>query len=121
MADYSELMKLEKKPNTPLSSPKNITVPVELPRKPETLKSGLPENVKPAFPENQKTGKPESGLSRNPETLKPRLPETPKAEKYSTQLPPSLIKRIKQQALEQDIKDYEVVQFALEAYLTRKK
>src|SRR6266700_2023073 len=88
MADYSELMKLEKKPNTPLSTPKNVTVPVE--------------------------------LSRKPETLKPRLPEIQKAEKYSTQLPPSLIKRIKQHALEQDIKDYEVVQFALEAYLPQK-
>ncbi len=54
------------------------------------------------------------------ETLKTRLPENPKAEKYSTQLPPSLIKRIKQHALEQDIKDYEVVQFALEAYLPQK-
>ena len=64
-------------------------------------------------PETLKTGK--------RETLKPRLPESPKAEKYSTQLPPSLIKRIKQHALEQDIKDYEVVQFALEAYLPKKK
>jgi len=121
MADYSELMKLEKKPKTPLSSPKNVTVPVELPRNPENLKSRIPETLKPSFPENPLSGKPESSLSRKPETLKPRLPEIQKAEKYSTQLPPSLIKRIKQQALEQDIKDYEVVQFALEAYLSKKK
>ncbi|SRR5438128_484908 len=96
MADYSELMKLEKKPHPPLSSPKKDTVPVEQTRNPESLKSGKPE------------------------TLKTRLPENPKAQKYSTQLPPSLIKRIKQHALEQDIKDYEVVQFALEAYLPQK-
>ena len=121
MADYSELMKLEKKPNTPLSSPKNVTVPVELPRKPENPKSRIPDTLKPSFPENLLSGKPESSLSRKPETLKSRLPEIQKAEKYSTQLPPSLIKRIKQQALEQDIKDYEVVQFALEAYLSKKK
>ena len=90
-------------------------------RNPETLKSGKPENLKTSFPESPKTGNPENSLSRTPESLKPRLPETLKAEKYSTQLPPSLIKRIKQHALEQDIKDYEVVQFALEAYLPRKK
>src|SRR6266705_1687319 len=108
MADYTELMKLEKKPNTPLSSPKNVTVPVEQTRNPENLKSRIPETLKPSFPENPLSGKPESSLSRKPE-------------KYSTQLPPSLIKRIKQQALEQDIKDYEVVQFALEAYLSKKK
>lgn len=58
---------------------------------------------------------------KNPLFLKPRIPESLKAEKYSPQLPPSLIKRIKQYALEQDIKDYEVVQFTLEAYLSRKK
>ena len=114
-------MKLEKKPNTLLSSPKNVPVPVELPRNPEILKAGKQETLKPSFPDTLKTGKPENTLSVNPETLKPRLPESPKTEKYSTQLPPNLIKRIKQQALEQDIKDYEVVQFALEAYLPRKK
>ena len=76
MGRFDSLTQLETSP-----APKPVTPPVELPRNPETLKSG----------------------------------------KYSTQLPPSLIKRIKQHALEQDIKDYEVVQFALEAYLPRKK
>jgi hypothetical protein len=78
MADYSELMKLEKKPNTPLSSPKNVPVPVELPRNPEYLKAGKQESLKPSFPETLKTGKPENNLSGNPETLKTRLPESRK-------------------------------------------
>ncbi len=88
---------------------------------PENPKTGKPESMKVALPENPKSGKPENTLSGNQETLKPRIPESSKAEKYSTQLPPSLIKRIKQHAQEQDIKDYEVVQFALEAYLSGKK
>jgi hypothetical protein len=120
MADYSELMKLEKKPKPSLSTSKNDTVPVELPRYPENLKTGKPESRKSALPENVIAGKPENTLSRIPEIQKPRIPESLKTEKYSTQLPPSLIKRIKQHALEQDIKDYEVVQFALEAYLSKK-
>src|SRR5947209_247861 len=114
MGRFDSLTQLETKP-TP------VPPLVEEPRKPETLKARKPENVKPSLPENLKTGIPESRISRIPESQKPRLQETLKAEKYSTQLPPSLIKRIKQQALEQDIKDYEVVQFALEAYLPRKK
>jgi hypothetical protein len=114
MGRFDSLTQLETKP-TPAPSP------MEEPRKPETLKSRKPENLKTSFPENQKAGKPENNLSRIPEILKPRIPESPKAEKYSTQLPPNLIKRIKQHALEQDIKDYEVVQFALEAYLSGKK
>ena len=115
MGRFDSLTQLETTP-----APKPVTPPVELPRNPETLKSGKPENLKTSFPESPKAGKPEKSLSRTPESLKPRLPETLKAEKYSTQLHPSLIKRIKQHALEQDIKDYEVVQFALEAYLPRK-
>ena len=114
MGRFDSLTQLETKPTPAPSS-------VEPPRNPENLKTGKPESMKPSFPENLKARKPENNLSGNPENLKPRLPESPKAEKYSTQLPPSLIKRIKQHALEQDIKDYEVVQFALEAYLTRKK
>jgi hypothetical protein len=116
MGRFDSLTQLETKP-----TPEPVSPPVELPRKPGNPKSRIPENMKPSFPETLKTGKPENNLSGKPENLKTRLPENPKAEKYSTQLPPSLIKRIKQQALEQDIKDYEVVQFALEAYLTRKK
>ena len=116
MGRFDSLTQLETKP-----TPEPVSPPVELPRKPENPKSRIPDTLKPSLPENPKTGIPENNLSRKPETLKPRLPEIQKAEKYSTQLPPSLIKRIKQQALEQDIKDYEVVQFALEAYLTKKK
>jgi hypothetical protein len=102
-------------------TPKQIEPPVEIPRIPENLKAGKPEYLKPSLPESPKTGKPESSISRKPEYLKTRMPESSKAEKYSTQLDTSLIKRVKQYAIENDIKDYEVVQFALEDYLSRKK
>lgn len=36
--------------------------------------------------------------------------------KYSTQLPPSLIKWVKLQAVEKDVKDYTIIEQALEAY-----
>lgn len=94
--------------------------PVEIPRKPENLKIGIPEIPNTLLPDNRKVRKPESSVSRLPETLKIGIPDSPKTEKYSTQLGPSLIKRIKQYAIEHDIKDYEVVQFALEDYLTKK-
>ncbi len=81
------------------TSPKSIETPVEIPRKPENLKAGIPDNPKTSLPEITKAGKPESSVSRKPEYQKSRIPETLKAEKYSTQLDPSLIKRVKQYAI----------------------
>jgi hypothetical protein len=101
-------------------APTPSTALVETLRNPENLKTGNPENLKSFIPENLKEGKQESSVSRNPDNLKTRIPENPKAEKYSTQLAPSLIKQIKQYAIEHDVKDYEVVQQAIQAYLTRK-
>jgi hypothetical protein len=56
--------------------------------------------------------------TRKPENLKTRTQE--KAEKYSTQLQPSVIKKIKQYALEHDVKDYEVIHEAVTYYLDKK-
>ena len=98
-------------PPKPAQTPSNP--PMEIPRK--------PENPKTTIPDTRNSGKPEISVSRKPENLKNRLPEIKKAEKYSTQLDPSLIKQIKQCALENDVKDYEIVQLALKEYLARKK
>ncbi len=97
------------------------TPPVEIPQKPENLKAGNPATLKTSIPDTQKAGKPESSLSRKQENLKARLPDNQKTEKYSTQLDPSLIKQIKQCALENDVKDYEIVQIAIGEYLAKKK
>ena len=80
---------------------------------PETPKSGKPENLKTGIQEIGESGKPETPKSGNREYLK--------AIKYSTQLHPDLIKRVKQYALVNDVKDYEVIQEALKEYLTRKQ
>lgn len=92
--------------------------------KPENLKSRKPESMKAVIPENLESGIPENPLSGKPENLKTRT-EVPspfvKAEKYSTQLDPSVIKQIKQYAIEHDIKDYVVVQTAIKQYLERNK
>jgi hypothetical protein len=91
--------------------------------------AGNPENLKPRKPEIRESGKPENPLSGIQGNLKPRKPETPKAGnreglkaiKYSTQLHPDMIKRLKQYALLNDVKDYEVVQEALTEYLAKKQ
>jgi hypothetical protein len=82
-------------------------------RTPETPKSGKPENLKSGIQEIRETGKTENLHSGNREYLK--------AIKYSTQLHPDLIKQLKQFALVNDVKDYEVVQEALTEYLTKKQ
>jgi hypothetical protein len=90
--------------------------------------SGNPENPKTRKPEIRESGKPETPQSGNQAITKPRKPETPKAGnreafkamKYSTQLHPDVIKRLKQYALSNDVKDYEVVQEAITEYLAKK-
>jgi len=98
-------------PPQPATNPSHP--PVAIPQKPENLKTAIPDTLK--------AGKPESSLSRKQGNLKARLPENQKTEKYSTQLDPSLIKQIKQCALERDVKDYEIVQMAIREYLGKKK
>jgi hypothetical protein len=65
-----------------------------------------------------------TNLYTNPqvdETTSPRMEKStkPLVEKYTTHLRPETIKAIKRQALEEDHKDYEVVQCALDEYLAR--
>ncbi len=97
--------------------------PVKQEEKPENLISGIPENLKPLPKETELEQIPETLLSGKPENLKTRKSETvsKKAEKYSTQLQTSTIKKIKQYAIEHDIKDYEVVEAAIEYYVNRYK
>jgi hypothetical protein len=59
---------------------------------------------------------PQADNTTSPQTGKPARPQV---EKYTTHLRPETIKAIKRTALENDQKDYEVVQQALDAYLHR--
>lgn len=62
-------------------------------------------------PTSPQTGKTTSGLVDKP--IKPQI------EKYTTHLQPTTIKAVKRYALEHDLKDYEVVQAALDVYLAQ--
>src|SRR5438067_2096423 len=105
MGRFDLLTQLDKEPVSPSTPGKDHA------QKPENLKEGLPGNLKTSFPESMKTRLPENRKTRNLE----------KAEKYSTQLQPSVIKKIKQYALEHDVKDYEVIQEAVHLYLDTKQ
>jgi len=64
-------------------------------------------------------------LYTNPQVEETTLPLTdktikPLVEKYTTHLRPETIKAIKRLAVEQESKDYEVVQNALDAYFGQK-
>lgn len=125
MGRFDLLTSLEAAPQSP-SPTRDATAHPETPeeRKPETLKTGKPETLKEGIPDIQKPRFPESGIAGNPGKLKSRNPETvpfKKAEKYSTQLDPGVIKQIKQYAIEHDVKDYEVVQLAIKDFLAKNK
>jgi hypothetical protein len=112
MGRFDVLTQLDKKPSP-------VSLPVEeATRKPESPKAGFPENLKASLPEFKKTRLPENVETGKPENQKTRNQE--KAEKYSTQLQPSVIKKIKQYALEHDVKDYEVIHEAVTNYLDKK-
>ena len=73
--------------------------------------------------EKQNSGKPENlktGIHQPNENLN-RYLENLKAEKYSTQLHKDTILRLKQYALINDVKDYEVVEKAIIEYLEKKQ
>lgn len=65
-----------------------------------------------------------ANLYTNPQVDKSTSPQTeksakPQVEKYTTHLRPETIKAVKRHALEQDWKDYEVVQRAIDEYLAQ--
>ncbi len=91
MADYSDLMKLEKQakqssPSVPSPLPINQTTPQELAGKPANLQAGKPTNMQ--------TSKPESVQARLQANLQAGKPAKP--EKYSSYLPGQYKKRLKQ-------------------------
>lgn len=61
-----------------------------------------------------------------PQVVKPTSPQVdkttkPHVEKYTTHLRPATIKAVKRYALDQDMKDYEVVQEALDVFFASKE
>jgi hypothetical protein len=94
------------------------------------LETKSTENIlvqkKPANPQEGKPVSPQKGLPANPQDCNvannlDALPESEKPEKYTTRLKPSMVKRVKVFAAQQDIKDYEVVEKARREYLEKSK
>jgi hypothetical protein len=101
------------------------------------LEEKLPKAEKASMPESIQTVKPTSTLVHkytNPQVEKPpngfvvkptkrALPQpiNEKPQKYTTHLQPDMVKKIKIFAVQQDIKDYEVVEKALTEYFERNK
>ena len=90
-------------------------------KKPESLNSRKEESLKGRNHEITKSGKPESLVSGNHEIVIPRKPENRKVPKYSTQLEEELQIQVSIYAKTHRMKDYEVVQSAIEEYLKSHK
>ena len=100
---------------TQLEEPKKFTPQPVVP--PPSMATQPP---KPAAPP-QEAKKPTKPQNRLPTTQSPRLELTEKVEKYTTHILPSLAKKVKLRAVEEDINDYDVVNNALIAYFDRTK
>jgi len=106
MADYSDLMKLEKKPKPPTSSFATDTAqPVILLANQQTSKEGKKQT---SLPTNQLASKP-----ANQQTSK-------QFKKFGSYLREESIKALKHLALQIDRKEYEVLQDAVDFYLKHK-
>jgi hypothetical protein len=98
---------------TKLDEPKTPTQPVMSP----TSKAQQPSRVVNQLNEEKKPKKPQNRL---PTTQSPVLELTEKPEKYTTHLLPSLVKKVKLHAVENEINDYDVINNALLFYFDKK-
>jgi hypothetical protein len=83
-----------------------------------TLENHGEQPVKNEGGEPKKPANPQTRMPANPP---PALEPLDKPEKYTTRLEASLIKKIRLHAIENDMKDYEVVRTALNQYFERNK
>src|SRR2546425_11205682 len=123
MGRFDALTQLDKPPvhTTPLpeqSKPlQEAALAEQNHKKPETLKARKEENLKGSDQESPQSGNPESPISDNQAIVKARKPENRKVPKYSTQLEEALQIQVSVYARMHRMKDYEVVQRAIEEYL----
>jgi hypothetical protein len=97
------------------------TTNIAIEKKPESLKARMEESPNGRMDEVMKSGKPESQISGNQAIVNARKPENRKVPKYSTQLEEELQIQVSVFAKMHRMKDYEVVQFAIEEYLKSHK
>ena len=97
---------------------------VNIPTKPQADKttSGEVDNTttpQVGKPTSREVAKSTSGEAEKTTTLQGDKSTKPLVEKYTTHLRPDTIKMVKRRALDEDRKDYEIVQAALDAYLKK--
>jgi hypothetical protein len=78
-------------------------------------RTGEKQNANGKKPANLQTRK------RAKLSLAPALPDSEMAEKYTTHVEPSLVKKVQIEAIEQSINDYDVVRIALKEYFENHK
>jgi len=101
-----------------LGSPMDNLPSIQRPeKKPEILKARKEESPKGRKEEIMKSGIPESPISGNQAIVNARKPDNRKVPKYSTQLEEELQIQVSVFAKMHRLKDYEVVQQAIEDYL----
>jgi hypothetical protein len=100
---------------TPLAQ-REVVEPVNMYTAPQVEKATSPQMTKET---SGQTDKPTTQPSDKTTSKQVRKTTKPQVEKYTTHLRPDTIKAIKREALENDRKDYEVVQQALDEYLNR--
>jgi hypothetical protein len=120
MADYSELMKLEKKPQPPLSSHRNdATPPLET-----HVTSKLVNQQASLLVQKQTSSevkKPTSQLANFPTSREVNQQGSKLLKKFGSYLPPETIKSLKRYAFENDQEVYEVLKEAIDLYLEQKQ
>jgi hypothetical protein len=109
MGRFDALTQIEEKPQRPAPSPATSSPAVNN-LQGQPIKKQVEAEKKPAYPQARKPAKPS-----------PTLDGLEKPEKYTTRLLPSWVKKIRLDAIEKDIKDYEVVTAALKLYFESKK
>src|SRR6266536_755480 len=115
MGRYDKLLKPSKPP-----APTAQSSPTQQPEQKDTL----PSEKKPANPQD---GKPAPLLpevtgtvfEEAPTSEQSSTPADEKPEKYTTRLKPTMIRQIKVYAAGKELKDYEVVEHALQEYFGR--
>jgi len=102
MTKKAKLKEMLKKRSPLLETKREVVTPVNLYTKPQVDKTTSGQVDKRVKPQVVKSTK-------------------PRVVKYTTHLKPETIKELKRYALENDLKDYEVIQEAIEMYLKRRK
>jgi hypothetical protein len=100
---------------TPLAQ-REVVEPVSMYTTPQVEKTTTPQVGEETSGQMDKSTTLPSDKTTNKQVRKAAKPQV---EKYTTHLRPDTIKAIKREALENDRKDYEVVQQALDEYLNR--